>query len=335
MNGSTWGIMLHIPEAELHAYLDQALGRLRCVEIESHLAECTPCRAARDEIASLRDRTTAMLARLAPRGTVPPPIGEIRRRAAVRVFKRERFNQRVAWAASVVVALGIGWAGASYLPPVAGRAAATRVGSTPAGARSIGADTATHLQPTETIATTAPQAPTLEPSAVERRPESDRSAGHHPAHQRGVKPASTELAATGRPGDEPLDAGASNRTPSADRADRTATPARTEGATVADAQGQVADSGRKAAMIVAQQLKSGEVVRAAQGPVSDVATLLTARPSDTAGSGDAAASRSGSPAVGNFSFRQGDRMFNNVGGNLPSDSLRAMMRRLNLMSRVR
>ena len=87
-------------------------------------------------------------------------------------------------------------------------------------------------------------------------------------------------------------------------------------------------------MIVAQQLKSGEVLRSIQGPVTDVSTLLTSRPADTAGSGDEA-TRSGSPAVGSFSFRQGDRVFNNVGGNLPSDSLRAMMRRLNLMSRVR
>ena len=46
--------MSHIPEDELHAYLDQALGRLRCVEIESHLAECTRCRDARDGIAAIR-----------------------------------------------------------------------------------------------------------------------------------------------------------------------------------------------------------------------------------------------------------------------------------------
>jgi len=337
MNGSTWGIMLHIPEAELHAYLDQALGRLRCVEIESHLAECTPCRAARDEIAALRDRTTAMLARLAPRGTVPPPIVEIRRRAAVRVFKRERLRQRVAWAASVVVALGIGWGGASYLAPLAGRAAETRV-ATPAAAHPVGADSAVRSLPTEIIATTGPQAPTLEPSAVERRPESDRAAGHHVAHQPGVqvgRSAATELAAAGRPKDDQPDAGASSRGSSSDRtADRTAVPARADGVPVADTPGQGADSGRKASMIVAQQLKSGEVVRSIQGPVTDVSTLLTSRPADTAGSGDAAIG-SGSPAVGSFSFRQGDRVFNNVGGNLPSDSLRAMMRRLNLMSRVR
>jgi anti-sigma factor RsiW len=48
--------MRHIPEDELHAYLDQALSRSQCVEIESHLAGCPSCRATRDGIAALRDR---------------------------------------------------------------------------------------------------------------------------------------------------------------------------------------------------------------------------------------------------------------------------------------
>ena len=60
------GPMRHIPEDELHAYLDQALSRTQCVEIESHLAECPSCRGMRDGIAALRDRTTALLAKLAP-----------------------------------------------------------------------------------------------------------------------------------------------------------------------------------------------------------------------------------------------------------------------------
>jgi anti-sigma factor RsiW len=64
--------MRHIPEEELHAYLDQGLSRSQCVEIESHLAVCPSCQAARDGIAALRDRTTALLARLAPpRGFAP------------------------------------------------------------------------------------------------------------------------------------------------------------------------------------------------------------------------------------------------------------------------
>ena len=36
--------MRHIPEDELHAYLDQALSRSQCVEIESHLAACPGAR---------------------------------------------------------------------------------------------------------------------------------------------------------------------------------------------------------------------------------------------------------------------------------------------------
>ena len=54
--------MRHIPEDELHAYLDQGLSRSQCVEIESHLAGCPSCQATRDGIAALRDRTTALLA---------------------------------------------------------------------------------------------------------------------------------------------------------------------------------------------------------------------------------------------------------------------------------
>jgi len=59
-------MMRHIPEDELHAYLDQALSRSQCVEIESHLARCPACQAERDEIAALRDRTTGLLALLTP-----------------------------------------------------------------------------------------------------------------------------------------------------------------------------------------------------------------------------------------------------------------------------
>jgi anti-sigma factor RsiW len=65
--------MRHIPEDELHAYLDQGLSRSQCVEIESHLAVCHMCRIARDGIAALRDRTTALLTRLAPPRSIPPP----------------------------------------------------------------------------------------------------------------------------------------------------------------------------------------------------------------------------------------------------------------------
>ena len=65
--------MRHVPEEELHPYLDQALSRSQCVEIETHLAECGHCRDQRDNIAALRDRTTAILGQLTPRNLIIPP----------------------------------------------------------------------------------------------------------------------------------------------------------------------------------------------------------------------------------------------------------------------
>ena len=75
---TTCETMRHIPDEELHAYLDQALSRAQCVEIESHLAACESCSQLRDGIAALRDRTTALLATLAPPRRFPPILDELR-----------------------------------------------------------------------------------------------------------------------------------------------------------------------------------------------------------------------------------------------------------------
>jgi len=335
--------MPHIPEAELHAYLDQALGRLRCVEIESHLAECTPCRAARDEIAALRDRTTAMLARLAPWGAVAPPISEIRRRAAARVFARERVRQRAAWVASVLVALGLGW-GASYLvpPPLSRPVAATKpVGALPGPALPTPADTATPPA-TQTVAAATPPA-TVEPAAPERADAPVRRVARHRPPQvrpKSERSRSAEFATVGPiQKDGQLEWGGMWRNLSWDRAKEQAgdTPARIDGLPVTEVQVQAGDSGRKPMMVVAQQLATGEVIRTIEGPVSDVSALLGNRPGEASESA-AGMPSSRAPAPSGFgsalTFRHGDRMFA-VTGSLPSDSLRAMMRRLNLMSRVR
>lgn len=324
--------MPHIREEELHAYLDQALARLRCVEIESHLAECTPCRTARDEIAALRDRTTAMLARLAPRRTLPPPLAELRRRAAQRASLQEQRRQRAAWAASVVLALGVGW-GASYLVhPLATRTLA---------GRSPGAVAPIPAPPTDTV-TVAPavdEPPAIEASTSAPEPEklqvtqpAKRAIARRPAPAAGVDRApSAHLANVGGIAkDGQLELGGVWRNLSWDGAKEQAgdTPARIDGLPVTEVQTQSGDSGRRPLMVVAQQLASGEVIRTIEGPVSDVSALLGTRPGDEN-------EPAGKPGLGStLSFRHGDRMFA-VTGSLPSDSLRAMMRRLNLMMRVR
>src|SRR3982751_4478145 len=120
MTGSTQpkAAMRHIPEEELHAYLDQGLSRSQCVEIESHLAGCSSCQAARDGIASLRDRTTALLTRLAPPRCFPPEFESLRRRAASQVSARRRRIQRAVWGARPMAAVGLGWTASFLLHPI-------------------------------------------------------------------------------------------------------------------------------------------------------------------------------------------------------------------------
>jgi hypothetical protein len=331
--------MPHIPEEELHAYLDQALVRLRCVEIESHLAECTPCRETRDEIAALRDRTTAMLARLAPRRTTAPPLADLRHRAALRASQRVRMRQRAAWAASIVLALGVGWGASSLVQLSSGPTLATRVpASQPAAA-----DAPAQVPASETIqAVSEPPAIQASEPAVSPQPV---PVTRRPATRRLSRPAdgarSGQLANVGGiTKDGQLELGGVWRNLSWDGAKAQAgeTLARIDGLPVTEVQTQTGDSGRRPVMVVAQQLASGEVVRTIEGPVSDVSALLGTRPgageaSDSAGA--VAPAPAGRPGLGStLAFRHGDRMFA-VTGSLPSDSLRAMMRRLNLMMGVR
>ncbi len=111
----------HVPDDELHAYLDQALSRSQCVEIETHLAVCARCSDNRDAHAAMRDRTTALLATLTPRALIiPPPYASLEdRRIGLPHFSRlQRSLRRSArWAAGIMVAIGAGWAGRSVFDP--------------------------------------------------------------------------------------------------------------------------------------------------------------------------------------------------------------------------
>ena len=148
--------MRHIPEAELHAYLDQALSRSQCVEIERHLAECAPCQGLRDHIAGLRDRTTALLARIGPPLIVPPPFSLLESRHAVRRHARIRRAVNGAWAASIVGAALLGW-GLNRTPVTAHQLA---LGSASPRAIPTAGVAAPSLEPTQT------RVLTREPSAA-------------------------------------------------------------------------------------------------------------------------------------------------------------------------
>lgn len=99
--------MRHIPDEELNAYLDQALSRSQCIEIETHLALCSACRRHRDGTAALRDRTTSILGLAVPRRVTPPSWPELQKRAVAK--KGFPWRRSALWAASVAGALLTGW----------------------------------------------------------------------------------------------------------------------------------------------------------------------------------------------------------------------------------
>jgi hypothetical protein len=307
--------MPHIPEDELHAYLDQALGRLRCVEIESHLAECTRCRDARDGIAALRDRTTALLARLAPRRTVVPPYAELRRRAQLRMLQYRRVVAGLAWAASIVIALGIGWtASALYRTPAASGPVATAPPEAPVDA-----------PPGE--AGPAPMPPALETSPPASAPESPRPAAARSGRSGpgAPEPRLAAVPVASRPGG-PAPTAQGWRTV-AWEAVPTA-PARPESTTA-----EPPPSAPVPGAVVTRQLASGEVMRSVSGVPADVSSLLTGRQQPSGES--RAAPPTVPPAYANGVLALRQRGAAAAPSAIPSDSLRAMMRRLNLMLQVR
>ncbi len=325
--------MRHIPEEELHAYLDQGLSRSQCVEIESHLASCPSCQAARDGIAALRDRTTALLAKLAPPRNFPPPFDSLRRRAALEATARRRRVQAAAWAASLVAALGIGWTASALViqrPAPAQPAVAVPV-------------------PTPRVdpVVLRPRPSTAVPARVTRRQSPRRPAAVLrdsivPADS--LRPVDTlplialptlELSSIDiSRADFDMELGGMWRTLSWDGAQAEAGDKlpHIDGLPVVQVQLQTVEEGKKPLMVVAQQLASGEVIRTIEGPMNDVSHLLARRTmTDPDSSVRADSSYAGAEPINldrTMAMQRGDRMLV-ITGALPPDSLRAMIRRLN------
>jgi hypothetical protein len=329
--------MRHIPEEELHAYLDQGLSRSQCVEIESHLASCPSCQAERDGIAALRDRTTALLAKLAPSRGFPPAFESLRRRAAVEASTRRRRLHHAAWAASVGAAVGLGWTGSYLLTPRAGnpdsiassqpvpaRNVVSPVPISPASVRPA-RSTGTRSRTRATTRRAAP-ASVAEASPVESLPP--------------VVPAPTlELSSIDIPrGEFELELDGMWRTLSWDgaQAETGDELPHVDGLPVVQVQLQASEHGKGPLMVVAQQLASGEVIRTIEGPMSDVSHLLARRTmtdpdpaaSDSARTGTPKPKRGDSNADRTMAMQRGDRMLV-ITGALPQDSLLAMIRRMN------
>lgn len=135
--------MSHVDEGRLHAFLDGALSAADPADaerVELHVAACADCRAKLDEAGRLRDEAAALLGVAQPRAFAMPSFDAIRARAeeiaaaeatdssdavgtasrggARPLTGRSGRNRRAlfaspfngfAWAATIVLAVGLGW----------------------------------------------------------------------------------------------------------------------------------------------------------------------------------------------------------------------------------
>jgi len=106
--------MPHINDGQIHAWLDGALEAHERVRIEEHIAGCAECRSRVEEEREIIAEASRILAVAAPPALDAPPFRNLR---APRPPRRGLLSNpmRLAWAASLVLALGIGWLGRSWI----------------------------------------------------------------------------------------------------------------------------------------------------------------------------------------------------------------------------
>ncbi|HSL70651.1 MAG TPA: zf-HC2 domain-containing protein, partial [Longimicrobiales bacterium] len=111
--------MPHVDEGQLHALLDGALPDDTAQHIRDHIAECAECRTRLHDEETVRTRAAQLLGIATPHAHVPP-FETVLQRAPEAIREGSRFRipgpARLAWAASIILALGIGWFGRDLGP---------------------------------------------------------------------------------------------------------------------------------------------------------------------------------------------------------------------------
>src|SRR6058998_3564669 len=98
--------MSHVDEGTLHAYLDGELPSAERAALEAHLAGCATCRANLTEERALRERASAVLGSARPAERPAPPLEQLRHAPQRSPW---RVRRSFAWAASIALALGLGY----------------------------------------------------------------------------------------------------------------------------------------------------------------------------------------------------------------------------------
>jgi len=98
--------MSHVDEGTLHAYLDGELPSAERAALEAHLADCATCRASLAEERALLERASALLGSARPVERPAPPFEQLQRTPKPSPW---RVRRAFAWAASIALALGLGY----------------------------------------------------------------------------------------------------------------------------------------------------------------------------------------------------------------------------------
>ncbi|MGH7698982.1 MAG: anti-sigma factor family protein [Gemmatimonadales bacterium] len=164
--------MSHVDDGTLHAYLDGELSALEVTRVEAHVAECAPCRARLDEERDVIARASRILALAEPPEQAAPPLHSLRHR---RLGWRVRWPP-LAWAATLVLAIGVGWFVRGGVP----RGEETAPDSAAPAAR---AETAPVDPPVATTALAQREAPAPAPAPPEQAPPEVAAAAGPPAQE--------------------------------------------------------------------------------------------------------------------------------------------------------
>jgi putative zinc finger protein len=96
--------MSHVDEGTLHAYLDGELAPVERERVDTHLKGCPACQARLAEERAIIERASRLLGMATPPERAMPPLDQLRRPPVI-----WRLRRPLAWAATLILAVGLGW----------------------------------------------------------------------------------------------------------------------------------------------------------------------------------------------------------------------------------
>jgi hypothetical protein len=153
--------MSHLEEGVLHALLDGEIASAELPPIQAHLATCAECRALLDEARALRGEAEALVERIQLPEEMPGAV------LRLRPTPRPPWGRRLAWAASLLLAAGLGYVARPLGPRVPANAILT---DAPAAVASEPSVPLAAAEPTAPAPSTPKESPTRRTPAYRTAP---------------------------------------------------------------------------------------------------------------------------------------------------------------------